>query len=327
MDIQPVSRPSVLGAGARLPSTPEPMHYWQGAGGNRLAGDSWGPAQGPLVVLQHGGGQTRHAWKRVGIALGGAGYHTVSFDARGHGDSDWALDGAYGQDTMVADLGCLIAQLGDRRPVLVGASMGGGTSLVAVGEDHVDATALVLVDIAPRIETEGVDKIQAFMSLKPEGFDSLRQVADAIASYQPHRQARGSLAGLAKNVRLGADGKYHWHWDPQFRDISRKLDVRQHRLEACARRLTLPTLLVRGGLSDVLSEQGAREFLQLAPHSEYVNVSGAAHMVAGDRNDNFGDAVIEFLARKVPVSGEPVQPPHQMQKQREVTRVDLNDVP
>ena len=98
MDIQPYSRSSMLGAGARLPGTPEPMHYWQGAGRNRLAGDSWGPAQGPLVVLQHGGGQTRHAWKRVGIALGGAGYHTVSFDARGHGDSDWAIDGAYGQD-------------------------------------------------------------------------------------------------------------------------------------------------------------------------------------------------------------------------------------
>lgn len=327
MDMEPRSRSSSLGAGARLPGTPEPMHYWQGANGNRLAGDSWGPAQGPLVLLQHGGGQTRHAWKRVGIALGEAGYHTVSFDARGHGDSDWAADGAYGQDTMVADLVCLIAQLGNRRPVLVGASMGGGTSLVAVGEDHVDATALVLVDIAPRIEIEGVDKIQAFMSLMPEGFDSLQQVADAIASYQPHRQAPGSLAGLAKNVRLGADGKYHWHWDPRFRDISRKLDVRQHRLEECARRLTLPTLLVRGALSDVLSEQGAQEFLQLAPHSEYVNVTGAAHMVAGDRNDNFGDAVIEFLARKVPVSGEPVQPPHPIQRHREGTGVDLNDVP
>lgn len=327
MTMQAPNPASSRGAGDRLPGTPEPMHYWLGAGGNRLAGDSWGPAQGPLVLLQHGGGQTRHAWKRVGMALGDAGYRTVSFDARGHGDSDWAADGVYGQDTMVADLVCLIAQLGHRRPVLVGASMGGGTSLVAVGEDHVDATALVLVDIAPRIEVEGVGKIQAFMSLKPEGFDSLQQVADAIASYQPHRQAPGSLAGLAKNVRLGADGKYHWHWDPRFRDISRKLDVRQQRLEACARRLTLPTLLVRGGLSDVLSEQGAQEFLRLAPHSEYVNVTGAAHMVAGDRNDNFGAAVIEFLARKVPVRGEPVQAPHPLPPHREGTGVDLNDVP
>jgi non-heme chloroperoxidase len=202
---------------------------------------------------------------------------------------------------MVADLKCLIEQLGARRPVLVGASMGGGTSLVAIGEDHVDATALVLVDIAPRIETEGVAKIQAFMNLKPDGFDSLEQVAEAIASYQPHRKPPKSLAGLAKNVRLGADGKYHWHWDPRFRNVSRELDVRKRRLEACARQLSLPTLLVRGGLSDVLTEEGAAEFLRLCPHAEYVNVSDAGHMVAGDRNDSFGHAVIEFLARTVPV--------------------------
>ena len=314
-------------AGARLPGTPEPMHFWQGSSGNRIAGDAWGDPRGPLVILQHGGGQTRHAWKRAGITLGAAGYHAVSIDARGHGDSDWVADGAYGQDTMVADLVSVIAQLGNRRPVLVGASMGGGTSLVAIGEDHVDATALVLVDIAPRIETEGVGKIQAFMNLKPEGFDSLQQVADAIASYQPHRQPPGSLAGLAKNVRLGADGRYHWHWDPRFRDVSRELDRRRQRLEACARRLTLPTLLVRGGLSDVLTEAGAQEFLRLCPHAEYVNVTGAAHMVAGDRNDSFGDAVIEFLARKVSVGGEPVQPAHALQPHREGAAGDIHDVP
>ncbi len=318
---------SARSAGARLPGTPEPMHCWQGASGNRIAGDAWGDPHGPLVVLQHGGGQTRHAWKRAGITLGAAGYHAVSIDARGHGDSDWVADGVYGQDAMVADLVSVIAQLGQRRPVLVGASMGGGTSLVAIGEDHVDATALVLVDIAPRIEIEGVGKIQAFMNLKPEGFDSLQQVADAIASYQPHRQPPGSLAGLAKNVRLGADGKYHWHWDPRFRDVSRELDLRRQRLEACARRLTLPTLLVRGGLSDVLTEAGAQEFLRLCPHAEYVNVTGAAHMVAGDRNDSFGDAVIEFLARKVPVGGEPVQPAHALQPHREGAAGDIHDVP
>ncbi len=322
------SNPSApCGAGTRLPGTPEPMHWWQGSSGNRIAGDAWGDPAGPLVILQHGGGQTRHAWKRAGRTLGAAGYHAVTIDARGHGDSDWAADGVYGQDTMVADLACVIEQLGGRRPVLVGASMGGGTSLVAIGEDRVDATALVLVDIAPQIETEGVAKIKAFMNLRPEGFDSLQEVAEAIASYQPHREPPKSLAGLAKNVRLGADGRYHWHWDPRFRNISRELGVRQQRLEACAGRLTLPTLLVRGGLSDVLTEDGAQAFLRLVPQAEYVNVTGAAHMVAGDRNDSFGDAVIEFLARKVPVAGEPVQPAHSLQPHREGIARDVNDVP
>ena len=299
------------GAGARLPGTPEPMHRWEGVGGVTIAGDSWGDPDGPLVLLQHGGGQTRHAWKGAGETLGAAGYHAVAFDARGHGDSDWAPDGVYGQDVMVKDLERVVEALGGRRPVLVGASMGGGVSLVAVGEDHVDATALVLVDIAPRIEREGVQKIQAFMSQKPEGFASLEEVAEAIASYQPHRTRPRNLDGLAKNVRLGEDGRYRWHWDPRFRAGRRDLEQRENRLEQCARNLTLPTLLVRGGLSDILSEEGAQRFLELCPHAEYVNVTGAAHMVAGDRTDIFATSVIDFLTRTVPVSGDPVQPPHQ----------------
>ena len=128
------------------------MHRWKGDGGVTLAGDSWGPPDGPLVLLQHGGGQTRHAWKGTGQTLGAAGYHAIAFDARGHGDSDWAPDGVYGQDVMVEDLVCLVDELGGRRPVLVGASMGGGTSLVSIGTGQLEAGALVLVDMAPKIE-------------------------------------------------------------------------------------------------------------------------------------------------------------------------------
>jgi non-heme chloroperoxidase len=286
------------------------MHVWQGFGGTCIAGDSWGDPSGPLIILLHGGGQTRHAWGGTGQRLGSEGYYAVAFDARGHGDSDWASDGAYGQDVMVHDLQCVVGALGQPRPVLVGASMGGGTSLVAAGERHVDASGLILVDIAPRVEPEGVSKIRAFMVQKPEGFASLDEVADAIAAYQPQRTRPKGLEGLAKNVRLGADGKYHWHWDPQFIVGMRDLDKRQQRLEACARALTLPTLLVRGGLSDVLSEGGAQHFLTLCPHSGYINVTDAGHMVAGDRNDVFGASVISFLRRTVPICGDPVHPPN-----------------
>ena len=316
-----------MNAGMRLPGTPEPMHRWKGAGGLMIAGDSWGDPNGPLVLLQHGGGQTRHAWKNAGVDLGAAGYHAVAFDARGHGDSAWADDGNYAQDAMVDDLVCVIEALGNRRPVLVGASMGGGTSLTAVGEDRVDATALVLVDIAHRIEPDGVKKIRAFMGQKPDGFDSLEEVAEAISNYQPHRKRKRNLDGLAKNVRLAANGKYRWHWDPKFHSGIRDVGKRQERMEACARNLSLPTLLVRGGLSDVLSEAGAREFLELCPRAEYVNVTDASHMVAGDRNDIFSGAVISFLSRVVPIGGPPAKPPHQASPHHVGPPGDINDVP
>ncbi|MDE0727592.1 MAG: alpha/beta hydrolase [Alphaproteobacteria bacterium] len=291
-----------MSAGERLPGTPVPMHRWESAGGVKIAGDTWGDPNGPLVMLLHGGGQTRHAWKGAGETLGASGYHAVAFDARGHGDSDWADQDAYGPDHMVDDLNCVAQALGAEHPILVGASMGGGVSLMAIGMDKVAAKALVLVDMAPKIEPDGSRRIQEFMNQAPDGFDTLEQVAEAIANYQPHRQRPRNLDGLAKNVRLAANGKYRWHWDPARRKSQGASNpAYRQRLHDYADTLTLPTLLVRGGLSDVLSEDGAQSFLRQCPHAEYVSVKDAAHMVAGDRNDIFADSVIEFLNRVAPV--------------------------
>lgn len=288
----------------RLPGAPDPMHEWPGAGGVTIRGDAWGDPDGRVVILQHGGGQTRHAWKGAGETLGDAGYYAVSIDARGHGDSDWSADAAYEPEMNVQDLIAVAEALEARDPILVGASMGGSTSLLAIGQDRLAAGALVLVDIAPKIEIAGSKKIREFMDQKPEGFDSLEEVAEAIANYQPHRKRPRNLDGLAKNVRLGSDGRYHWHWDPARRN--RKWDMQEHRdnLMKAADNLPLPVLLVRGGLSDVLSEDGAQAFLKQCPHAEYVSVTDAAHMVAGDRNDIFSGAVVEFLHRVVPPTAD-----------------------
>jgi pimeloyl-ACP methyl ester carboxylesterase len=288
-------------AESRLAGTPDPMHIWRGAAGIRIAGDSWGDPDAPLILLLHGGGQTRHAWRGTAERLGADGYYAVTFDARGHGDSEWSSDGDYSQDAMVSDLECIVEALGGRQPVLVGASMGGGTCLVAAGDGHVMAHALILVDIVPYTEPAGFDRVSAFMEQNPEGFESLEEVADVIASFRPQGKRPQNLSGLAKNVRVGEDGRYRWHWDPRLLDSRRKdLESRYARLSSCARRLTLPTLLVRGGSSDFVSEAGAHEFLEMCPHAEYVNVLQAGHMLAGDRNDAFGTAATSFLARVVP---------------------------
>lgn len=182
--------------------------------------------------------------------------------------------------------------------------MGGGTSLIAIGEKSMQAQALVMVDMAPQIEPSGQKKIQEFMNQKPEGFESLEEVAEAIANYQPHRKRPRKLDGLAKNVRLAPNGKYVWHWDPARRFNKPGAPDYRQRLHLSAENLNLPVLLVRGGLSDVLSEEGAQSFLRQCPGAEYVNVSNAAHMVAGDRNDIFADSVIEFLLRVAPINPE-----------------------
>ena len=134
-----------------------------GADGLSLAADAAGPLGGRPVVLMHGGGQTRHAWRRALLELAAGGWRALSLDARGHGDSAWPSDGDYGMDRLCDDLRAVVRTL-DRKPVLVGASMGGNTALLAESQTPGLAHALVLVDVVPRIEAAGVQRIVDFMT-------------------------------------------------------------------------------------------------------------------------------------------------------------------
>jgi non-heme chloroperoxidase len=277
--------------------SPEPRRVtFRGEEGVTLAGDAYGDPRGQAVILLHGGGQTRHAWGDTAAALGRAGYYAIALDGRGHGESDWSPSGSYTIDFFIADLKHVVAALG-AQPVLVGASLGGLTSLLGEGEAPGLARAVVLVDIATTAKLEGIRRIVDFMSQKPEGYASLEEVADAIAAYQPQRKRPPNLNGLAKNVRRGDDGRYRWHWDPKFlrRSTPEASPLRPERLRAAAQALTVPALLVRGKLSDVVGEDEAKQFLEHVPHAKYVDVSGAGHMIAGDNNDHFTAAVLAFL--------------------------------
>jgi pimeloyl-ACP methyl ester carboxylesterase len=280
---------------------------FEGASGNTLVGDVYGE-EGPPVLLLHGGGQTRHAWKKTAELIAGLGRVAYAVDQRGHGDSEWVADGAYQYDDFAADARTLADTLAKRsgvRPVAVGASLGGMAALLAdAGKPSGGRMfeALVLVDITPRIDVDGVARIQAFMRAHAhEGFGSIAEAADAVAAYLPHRPRPRSHEGLKKNLRLHTDSRWRWHWDPRFIESNRRIgpgseDV-ERALIAAAKAITVPALLVRGASSELVQEDHARDFLKLVPHARYVDVSGARHMVAGDRNDQFAKAIEDFLSR------------------------------
>lgn len=271
--------------------------FLTGADGVPLAVDRYGPTDGAPVVMLHGGGQTRHAWGATARRLGGAGYHVLSLDLRGHGDSGWSTTGDYGFDAFRDDVRCALDTL-DRPAVLVGASMGGIAALLATGEGIEDRVrALVLVDITPQIGGPGTDRIIAFMNSNPDGFADVHEAADAVAGYLPNRPRPKNPAGLLKNLRTRG-GRLHWHWDPSF--IARTAHDRHadsDRLAQAARHVAVPTLLVRGDESEVVRPEDVESFHGLMPHAEVVDVRGAGHMVAGDQNTVFGDAVLAYLAR------------------------------
>jgi len=278
-----------------------------GAGGNRLLGDAFGAepgnaGAGPPVLLLHGGGQTRHAWRHTAERIAAAGMTAYAVDQRGHGDSEWVADGAYGFEDFAADADRLATVVGERAgaaPVAVGASLGGIAALLAAGRGTPFA-AVVLVDITPRVDMDGVAKIQGFMRAHAnEGFGSIGEAAAAVAAYLPHRKPPRSTDGLKKNLRLHPDGRWRWHWDPRFLDGRRSLDAtrRENDLMQAARRLRMPALLVRGASSELVHDAHAREFLELVPHADFVDVTGARHMVAGDRNDQFAAAILAFIGK------------------------------
>lgn len=280
-----------------------------GHGDLEIVGDEW--TGGASVLLLHGGGQNRHAWKATARRLAAAGYAVAAVDARGHGDSGWSADGDYdiahfGQDVLA------ILERFDEPPVVVGASLGGMSALAAQGlAERQLFSSVILVDVTPRMELSGVSRIMGFMAAHPEGFPSLEAAAETIAAYNPNRERSGEFDGLRK-VLLERDGRWHWRWDPAFitskvelmsgdpNALAERMDAMAADLHTAAAKLTVPTLVVRGGQSELVSVDAVQEFLAEVPHASYVDVSGAGHMVAGDDNDTFSTAVLDFLREHVP---------------------------
>jgi pimeloyl-ACP methyl ester carboxylesterase len=281
-------------------SSPQTVKF-SGVDGITLVAHEWNrgadAAGRPTILMLHGGGQNRFSWKNSGQILADEGYHVIAIDTRGHGDSDRAPGADYAIETLAADVLHVLDAIG-RPVVVIGASMGGLTGILvaeSAGPDTV--TGLVLVDVVPRYEKSGSARIRDFMFNHIHGFGSLEEAAAAVAAYLPHRSKPRSPEGLKKNLRL-RDGRWFWHWDPAF--MTKPGDdpeLRTEKFEEAAINLKIPILLIRGKLSDVVSPEGVRDFLAKVPHAEFVELSNAGHTAAGDDNDAFTEAVVDFVKR------------------------------
>ncbi len=267
-----------------------------------LSADVGGPEGAPRVILLHGGGQTRHSWSGAMRALVKAGYQVINLDARGHGESEWSPTRAYAIHDRIKDIHAVVDGC-DEPFALVGASMGGLTSIHAVGEG-LSPAAIVLVDIVPDMEPKGVERIVSFMNAHHGGFASLDEAADAVAEYYPERPRPRDPSGLMKNLRLRDNGRLYWHWDPVMfgvEDPSQFHEPLQRSTRTLGKRKDVAVLLVRGKLSDIVSDSSVKSFREKVPFAEMVDVSDAGHMVAGDKNDAFNNAVFDFLGRHMPL--------------------------
>ncbi|MDT5111152.1 MAG: hypothetical protein QOE04_2082 [Mycobacterium sp.] len=282
-------------------STPQTVTF-RGVDDLALVADEWNrdsaaTAERPSILMLHGGGQNRFSWKNTGQILADAGYHVVALDSRGHGDSDRSPTADYSVEALCGDALQVLYQV-DKPAVLIGASMGGLTGILAAHEAGSELVEkLVLVDVVPRFEKDGSARIRDFMASGVDGFETLEEAADAVAAYLPHRTKPRSPEGLKKNLRL-RDGRWYWHWDPAF--LTKPHDdpfARMDKLEQAAINLEIPILLIRGKLSDVVSDEGVKDFLAKVPNAEFTELADAGHTAAGDDNDAFTEVVVQFVNR------------------------------
>jgi pimeloyl-ACP methyl ester carboxylesterase len=263
----------------------------------------WGHALLPAVVCLHGGGQTAYMFEQLGAALAGR-FHVLAWDFADHGDSDPFLAGpgeepALDRHALAADAGPLCADFGISRAVFVGGSMGGIVAVTVATSQPDLVGGVVLLDVGHRLEPAGVARIAAFLS-EHESFADLEEAAAAIAVYLPDRAV--TQGRLTRNLRQRADGRWVWKHGLGRRirargdvDVDQGAKVVVAGLDSDLRGLHRPTLVLRGAASDVLSETGADELLELLPDARYARIGGAGHLAAGDNPESFGSHVVRFL--------------------------------
>jgi pimeloyl-ACP methyl ester carboxylesterase len=262
--------------------------------GLELAGTAYGDPAGPPVLFFHGGGQSRNAWLGSAKAVSEAGYYGISFDLRGHGDSDWATDGDYLLDAFGRDVEHLISHF-DQPATLVGASRGGQAALVG-GSRHPDRVRLImLADVAPMMRDDGVDGIRRFFAEGEAGFSTLDEAADSLSRHLDQPRIDDARR-LGRTMRKDEAGRWHWRWDPATgkREFLHPPSEGEALLAAAAR-VKSPVILVRAELSHLLTDEGVNRFKQLAPQLEVITAMGVGHMFTADRNDAFAVQLLECL--------------------------------
>lgn len=279
---------------------------WRGYGGLPLAASASSPEAPPAVLFAHGFGQTRQAWSRSMQQLAAQGIASAAWDMRGHGQSGRNAPGERYEVQQFIEDALAVRRALPAAPVLVGASMGGLVGLAAQARGA-GFSALVLVDVTPKWELAGMQRILAFMGAHPEGFEDFEHAAREIAAYLPHRRSRKSPADLAHLLVRGEDGRLRWHWDPRLLQDLADSDRHQDELADAARRIDVPVLLVSGGRSDLVSAETIAHFRSLVPHAEHVCLPHATHMVAGDDNDAFTRSILSFLGHR-PHAASPTGP-------------------
>lgn len=269
------------------------------ADGLSLAGDVLGPDAGARVIFLHGGGQSRSAWRGAARRLAAAGFRACTMDLRGHGDSDWSEAQAYGFDDYVADLRATISALGDQPAILVGASLGGHIAMLAAARHPHLVRALLLADVTPWIDEARGREVRDSMRASAAGFASVQEAAESVAALRGEvARPASALDGLRRHLREGDDGRLYWRWDVRLVSEDHLMGGGEGGLfQTEAAKVRAPILVMHAEHSTLTTEAEIAGFRSVQPDLNVTMIAGAGHMVTGDVNDAYADAILDFIGR------------------------------
>lgn len=232
----------------------------------------------PVVMMIHGLAGQAHVFDGIANHLATR-YHVYCLDVRGRGESAWGPPNDYGVDTYVADLEAVREALGLQHFALVGTSMGGLISLNYAPRFPERVDRVVLNDVGPEIDPEGLKRILSYVGGAPEMFADMKAV---IRYYKEHyapmveHLAEDQIADFARyNVRKSDTGVYVWKMDPAVRAGAAPA-ASMDQWEAL-KAMVCPVLVLRGALSDVLSSPIAQRMVETLPNGRLVEVPGVGH--------------------------------------------------
>jgi esterase len=258
----------------------------------------WGTSGRWPIVFLHGAALNAHTWDVVCLILRRQ-HHCYALDQRGHGESAWAEDADYSGDAHRGDIEAFVDHLGldNDQFVLVGHSMGGFNAFNYAFHHSHRLAALVLVDAGPTMLTKGARRIVDFVTQTAES-DSLEQIIEKAIAFNPRRDPRLLRRSILHNFRQSTTGKWVRKTDLRMWQGNGNREQERERLKERFRqawRVSCPTLIVQGGLSDVFTAEDAQKLAAGFPYGHYAQVGEAGHTVQGDNPRALAQLLSQFL--------------------------------
>jgi pimeloyl-ACP methyl ester carboxylesterase len=244
----------------------------------------------PALCFLHGGAAHAHWFDKVTPAFADR-FHVLSLDQRGHGESQWAEPPAYGTRDFTGDLLELMDRLGWARMTVIGHSMGGHNAMTFAAWHPERVSALVIIDSRPAIPAERLQFMHARGRRMPRAHASEEAAIQAFRLLPRETFAEPAfMAHLARAGMTARNGGWGWRFDPATHGNRQPVDA-----WPLLPRITAPTLIVRGGLSPVLTAEMADRLRASVPRSTLVTIPQAYHHLTLDRPTEFTAELDHFL--------------------------------